>query len=198
VKRPIPVNLLTALPAEAKPLIERFGLQRSPHQSPIPIYKAPQIRLAITGVGIPAMYQATRHLIATAPIEQPVVWLNIGICGHGSCPLGESLIATQVLTPDGECWDLTIPPKLGSRGGTLCCVEQPQAVYQTQMAYDMESAGFLAALRPHADPRRIGLLKIVSDNPQHSSERITAKGVRALIAQQTDLIGEMIDWLRDD
>ncbi len=198
MKPSIPVNLLTALPAEARPLIEQFGLQRSPRQSPVPVYMAPGICLAVTGVGIPAMYQATRHLIAAASFGQPVAWLNIGICGHGSSPLGESLIINQVVAPDGERWDLTIPPKLGCRTGTLCCVEQPQEVYQAQMAYDMESAGFLAALKPHADPRRIGLLKVISDNPQHSSQRITAKGVRGLIAQQTNLIAEMLNWLRND
>ncbi|MET0029723.1 MAG: hypothetical protein ABW101_18985 [Candidatus Thiodiazotropha sp.] len=199
MKGPVPINLLTALPAEAKPLIERFNLQRNHRQTALPVYQAGDIQLAVSGVGIPAIREATRYLKAISVPDQPVAWLNIGICGHGSHTLGEAMIAERVITPQGDRWDLSVPPGLAERCGVLCCVERPQAVYAAQMAYDMESAGFLAALNADEDMHRIGVLKVVSDNPEHGSEKITTKGVRALIAQQAALITHMIDWLtRDD
>ncbi|MET0065699.1 MAG: hypothetical protein ABW076_05075 [Candidatus Thiodiazotropha sp.] len=191
----VPLNLLTALPAEAKPLIALLGLKRNPRQHPFPVYNAPGISLAISGVGIRAMHEASRYLLDHSSTEQTSAWLNIGICGHGSLALGESLIAQRVIRGDQATWDLLVPPGLTQQAGTLCCVEQPQADYRPGMAYDMESAGFMTALQSELRRGRIGLLKVVSDNPYHGSDRITAQGVRELIAQQAAFITDMIDWL---
>ncbi|MCG7921949.1 MAG: hypothetical protein N0C83_10575 [Candidatus Thiodiazotropha lotti] len=192
------LNLLTALPAEAKPLIKCFALQRHQPVGAIPLYTTQGIHLAISGPGLKSIKPAISYLQAMTPKGSQPVWINLGICGHGSLATGELLLANQVTTPDGLHWKLQSPAGSIVNHGQLNCVASPQAVYQPQMAYDMESSGFLASLTPTTSLDRVHILKVVSDNPENGIETINAKRVNKLITDQISLIREFIEKVSED
>ncbi|MBV2120670.1 MAG: hypothetical protein KUF74_04370 [Candidatus Thiodiazotropha sp. (ex Ctena orbiculata)] len=192
------LNLLTALPAEAKPLIKCFALQRHQPVDAIPLYETEGIHLAVSGPGFKSIAPAVSYLQQMSPEASQPVWINLGICGHGSLAIGELLLADQVLTSDGMQWKLQSPQTILDHHGPLSCVSSPQAVYQPQMAYDMESSGFLASLTPTTPLHRVHILKVVSDNPEHGIESINAKRVNKLITDQISLIREFIERVAVD
>ncbi|MCG7983739.1 MAG: hypothetical protein JAY90_13445 [Candidatus Thiodiazotropha lotti] len=192
------LNLLTALPAEAKPLIKCFTLQRHQPLGAIPLYKAQGIHLAVSGPGLKSIPPAVSYLQEMTPKGSQPVWINLGICGHGSLAIGELLLADQVTTPDGLQWKLQSPVDSIANHGQLSCVSSPQAAYQPQMAYDMESSGFLASLTPTTSLDRVHILKVVSDNPENGIETINAKRVNKLITDQISLIREFIERVSED
>ncbi|MCG7909573.1 MAG: hypothetical protein JAY82_07335, partial [Candidatus Thiodiazotropha taylori] len=61
------LNLLTALPAEAKPLIKCFALQRHQPVDAIPLYKAEGIHLAVSGPGLKSIAPAVSYLQQMSP-----------------------------------------------------------------------------------------------------------------------------------
>jgi nucleoside phosphorylase len=185
------LNILTALPAEAKPLINSFTLQRHQPVGSIPLFQAPGIQLAISGPGFNSISQAVNYLLEMTAENNPV-WLNLGICGHGSLAIGELMLVDQVIEPDGRNWQLVSPTDLIQNSGRLTCVSTPQANYQPEMAYDMESAGFLASLTTTTPVESLHILKIVSDNPENAIESINAKWVNKLITAQISQIREFI------
>ncbi|MCG8489571.1 MAG: hypothetical protein MI756_19035 [Chromatiales bacterium] len=192
------LNLLTALPAEAKPLIKCFALQRHQPVGSIPLYKAQGIQLAVSGPGLKSIPPAVSYLHEMTPKGSHPVWLNLGICGHGSLAIGELLYADQVLTPDGLSWKLHSPLASVANHGPLTCVSSPQAVYQPEMAYDMESSGFIASLTPTTPLDSVHVLKVVSDNPENGFETINAKRVNKLITDQISRIREFIVKVSED
>ena len=186
------INLITALPAEAKPLIQGLGLKRLQPVGPVPIYTAPGVHLAVSGPGVAAMATGVAHLHAMAPTGIATGWLNVGVCGHGSLDLGEALLANKVIELNGHSWELKTPGDTPLQNSPITCVSRPQAVYAPHMAYDMESAGFVASVTRFASLNSISVLKIVSDNPEHGVEKINAKRVRELVARHVDHISDMM------
>ena len=186
------INLITALPAEAKPLIRRLGLMRLQPVGPVPIYTASGVHLAVSGPGTSAMATGVAHLHTLAPSDTAVGWLNVGICGHGSLNLGDALLADKIIEQNGQSWELRTPVDTPFQNSSLTCVSRPQTGYAPHMAYDMESAGFLASATCFASLNSISVLKIVSDNPEHGVEKINAKRVRELIAPHVDHIWDLM------
>jgi nucleoside phosphorylase len=191
-----PLNLITALPAEAKSLIKAFGLKRVQPNGRFPYYTTQDINLVVCGVGMSAMYSAVTFLQRLTPLDGQVGWLNIGICGHGSRSLGEALLVNRVYAPDDQSWSLRPPYPINLACSPIRCVTRPQVNYEPHMAYDMESAGFVTSLLHNAGIEHACILKIVSDTPSHGSEKITARGVHELVAQHIHLISELIHFLQ--
>lgn len=186
------LNLVIALKAEATPLINHLEMKRFQPIGPLPLYQASGVDLVVSGPGRSSVESGVAYLHEIAPPGSNPVWVNIGICGHGSLDVGELLLADKVIEQNGDCWHLNTAFRTPLNSGPLSCVIAPQAEYEPQMAYDMESSGFIAALTSIASPDDLHIIKIVSDNPQCGHEKISGKGVRALITQQLDQISELI------
>jgi hypothetical protein len=136
------------------------------------------------------------YLQEMTPSGISTAWLNIGICGHGSLRLGDGLIVDKVITQSGRIWQLYQHIDLPLfHHGPLTCVSQPQAVYEPEMAYDMESAGFLDPLASMTPIDNVCILKIISDNPEKGIETINGKRVRKLITNQIERISCLIQRL---
>jgi hypothetical protein len=136
------------------------------------------------------------YLQETTPCGISAVWLNIGICGHGSLGLGDGLIVDKVITQSGRIWQLNQHIDIPQfHRGPLTCVSEPQAVYEPEMAYDMESAGFLDTLAPMTPIVDLCILKIISDNPENGIETINGKWVRDLVTNQMERISYLIQRL---
>ncbi|MES9992328.1 MAG: hypothetical protein ABW098_10265 [Candidatus Thiodiazotropha sp.] len=187
------INLVIALPAEAKPLITMLSLKRDQQNRLLPCYSANGIQLIVTGPGTTAVAKGVYYLHRLSPSSQ-VHWINIGICGHGSLAVGSPLLVEHIIdSQSGEQRSLSIPCQISSTIGSLTSVTKPQAEYEVDMAYDMESWGFIEAVTAIDSTCPATILKIVSDNPHNGVNKINGEFVRMLVQQHLDLIQSLIE-----
>jgi hypothetical protein len=187
------LNLVVALPAEAKPIIGMLNLKRDQVNMLMPVYHREHIQLVISGPGIKASADGV-HYLHSIRSSATAQWLNIGICGHGSLDLGAALLVERIIDQQsGRRWSLTLPQRTTCAIGTLTCVAKPQAEYAIDMAYDMESCGFIDTVSEITAIEFARVFKIVSDNPVNHKRGINTKLVRSLIEQQSELICSMIE-----
>ena len=176
----IPVNLVMALPAEAKPVARHFGLQRDSRATGFPLYRNGSMALAVSGPGQAAAQQATEWLGTRERNE--AIWINLGIAGHPTRPVGQAVLAALVEDGmTGEQWHtapLPDPPCASDRVVTL---NDPDLTYQRDALVEMEAAGFFRAASGLAAPDRIYCLKIVSDNRQQPAHGINGQQVSRLL-----------------
>ncbi len=176
------VNLIVALPAEAKPLRRHFGLRRDPRHSAFPIHAADDIRLIISGPGKCRAAAACGYLSAARPAES-TRWLNIGIAGHADAAIGETVLIDEVIDRgSGRQWQLR---HAGEQAPTrLHTLDKPTGDYPDDALIDMEAAGVLHALTAAQTPiDTIHIIKTVSDNRHHPAQHINAALCEQLIAQ---------------
>ncbi|MES9827387.1 MAG: hypothetical protein ABW201_03900 [Candidatus Thiodiazotropha sp.] len=187
------INLVIALPAEARPLINSLNLQRDQANMKIPVYHGNGIQLVITGPGATASAQGVRYIHSIKPCSS-ARWINLGICGHGSLDVGTPLLINRVIDQQsGREWPLPIRHLITGTTGALTCVAEPQSEYTDDMAFDMESSGFIQAVNDIDMIEYTKIFKIVSDNPANDSRGISAKFVGTLVQRQLGLIRSMID-----
>ncbi|MCU7906009.1 MAG: hypothetical protein KZQ76_09135 [Candidatus Thiodiazotropha sp. (ex Epidulcina cf. delphinae)] len=191
------INLTVALPAEAKPLIKALRLVRHQPVESLPLYTGAGIHLAVTGTGAAASSIGVRYLYSMTPAGHPAQWLNVGVCGHGSLAVGESLLADRVIDQgNGRSWSLQSRRPLATYTGPLTCVLTAQSDYQPQMAYDMESAGFIESVSSLDAIESASIIKVVSDNPDHLTRGINAKLVQHLVHQRISIVRDLIAQLQ--
>ncbi len=192
------INLLLALPPEAKPLIRHFALQRRQPDGEFPLYVSQEICLCLSGPGRDAMQQAIKFLLQhqSSPASG---WINVGIAGHSTLDRGRCLLIDSVIEPStGERWGLNSLTLEGVSRSQLHCVSQPESSYTQNTAYDMESTGFTAALREADLLHRGQILKIVSDNPRQPSSEINGKMVANLIEESIPILSQLMEQLLSD
>ncbi len=96
------IFIYTALPCEAKPLVEHFGLKKDVSVRPFAVYLSHDICLTVTGLGKSAMAAGVAYTQALfASVEHPVM-LNIGIAGHKDHPLGGLFLIDKIIDVDSQ------------------------------------------------------------------------------------------------
>ena len=187
------LNLIIALPAEARPIIARHDLKRLGLQSGMPIYGGDRVRLAVSGPGkIPAAV-ATAFLGTELPLPSPCAWLNVGVAGHGSAARGSALLAHKVIDRDsGDSYHPAITFPFPGSTTSLVTVDEAETDYPEPCAYDMEASGFFYAARSFASAELVHCLKIVSDTPDDPLDQLSAEVVEALVQDHLDLLEELI------
>jgi nucleoside phosphorylase len=190
-------NLVVALPAEAKPLISHFRLKRQQPDGEFPIYSAGDMALVLSGVGKHAAAMATEYLFQHRKGSAQTLWLNIGIAGHASRPIGEAIMVKRVV--DGETnkeWVLSFGFAPACEIEDLVTLEQPKFDYQHPEAVDMEAAGMIGALAHLAPEAKAYCLKIISDNQDNPAHGISGPMVTRLINDQISTISELVNRLQ--
>lgn len=196
--------LVTALGAEARPLIEHFGLRRDKRARPFPIHRGDNMALVVSGVGKTLSAAATAYLWATGG-EEEGAFLDLGIAGSRRA-VGEAVLAhTVVDRGSGRRWYpsmvLAPPCPLGSVV-TVDRVErdfdEPQGEDAESPLYEMEAAGFFATASRLATAELVHCLKIVSDGPGDEPEKTLDKHrIRELITARLDEISILAQSLSD-
>jgi hypothetical protein len=194
---PNEVILLVALPAEAKPLIRAFGLQRRQPDGAFPRYVNGPLTLVLTGPGEQAAGKATTYAL-TSVASEPSLWVNLGIAGHGTLAQGECLLAECIREiSSGQEWCLQAPAVAPDFAlSPLHCVPEPETGYAEAVGYDMESAAIARALSQRDLLSRLQVVKVVSDNPTLPAQGIGARMVGELIQAQLPTIKNLINRLR--
>jgi adenosylhomocysteine nucleosidase len=172
------LRFVVALQAEARPLVERFGLAAA-GEAPFPLYRGEDDWLIVSGQGKAAAAAATAYLHLAAGGVMGYAWLNVGLGGHGLRTLGEGVVAHKISdAASGVSWYPQIVIDSPSPTVPLLTVEQVEEVYES------EAAGFFPTACRFSVAELIHCYKVVSDNPDATlARRVTGVDVEVLIGR---------------
>ncbi|MGD8310949.1 MAG: hypothetical protein PVJ66_00010 [Gammaproteobacteria bacterium] len=192
------IYIVVALPAEARPLTARYGLGNRLDGTAFPVYHNTDMALTVSGPGKVAAAAATACLGNHGPATETAAWLNIGIAGHASRPIGSAVIANRITdNATGTSW---YPPQLlgqVSPGAGLRTVDVPEDDYPDDTLYDMEASGFYPAACRFSTAELVQCFKVVSDNRQTPGSRVTAGLCERLVSARLDSIDRLVRGLTD-
>lgn len=192
------LHIVTALPAEAKPLSTHYSLQRIQPDRGFPVYRNGGICLIVSGPGKANAAAATAFLHALSGCPEHAIWINLGIAGHADLAIGEGFLAERICdTASGHNWETERMSNPPCPVGTLETLDQADFDYQRDGAFDMEAAGFYQTAIRFVAPERICCLKIISDNRQNPGHGISGKTVRRLIENKLPLLDRLIGTLNE-
>jgi hypothetical protein len=188
------INIVTAFPGEARPLIDCLGLTDKDTQGPGTLYRNEKCRLVISGAGKIQAAAATAWLQDSGPVNGNTAWLNIGIAGHASRPVGEGALAHRITDHGtGKSW---YPPQahgLTLATDNLITVDIAQTGYPQDVLYDMEAAGFFPVACRSTIAELVQCYKVVSDNRNNPVAGVTPGQGEALI---TDRLADITRLVR--
>ena len=190
------INLVTAFPGEARPLIAHLGLSDRCDKGPYPLYRNENRRLVISGGGKVQAAGATAWLQDTDPASVNAAWLNIGIAGHACRSVGEGVLAHRITDHGtGQNW---YPPQVHGLTLTtdhLITVDQPETAYPEVALYEMEAAAFYPVACRTSTAELVQCYKVVSDNRDTPIAGMTPKVGEALITDRLAEITRLVSAL---
>jgi nucleoside phosphorylase len=150
--------------------------------------------LVVSGPGKKAALQAADWMQSILNPQSDATWINLGIAGHATRPLGQVVYAD--LVEDGETgdrWQTTPPPGFSCERDRVTTLSTPDTEYNRDGMVDMEAAGFFRAARRYVPPEHIHCLKVVSDNRASGTREINGKMVSRLIGEQLDTLDLLLE-----
>lgn len=191
------INLVVALPPEAKPLIQEFGLKPAPDLAGFKRYANASMRLIICGLGRVNAASATAALgVATG--GQNEVWLNLGIAGHGQMEVGTPVLGRALLLGGAALtWYPPLVIEAPCLGGSIMTLDRPETAYPQEHVYEMEAAGFYPTACRFTTGELVQVLKIISDNRKTPVETLSQGKISLLIEQNLPVIRELLDKLSE-
>ncbi len=195
-KNPPRIFIYAALPCEAKPLVEYFGLKKATAIQSFSVYLNRDICLTVTGMGKSAMAAGVAYsqaLFAGAPYP---VLVNIGIAGHKDFKLGELFLIDKITDFDSRKSyypPLVLTPPCPT--GQIRTLSRPQLDYQLPDLCDMEASAFYETAVRFSTGELIHCLKIISDNESAPAENIQPKQVALSIAVHAETIAGLLTEL---
>lgn len=192
------LHITCALKHEAKPIIEQFELFHDGSASLFStcINRNKGISLTVTGVGKIAAASATVFAIMHHGAAATDAWLNLGIAGHTSLPIGTAVLANRIInSSNGNAWypQIHFKTSLESRG--LRTMDKPSLDYEDDM-FDMEAAGFYNSASRLGSTDLIHCLKIISDNDANPPKEISKRTITELIENSLPEISNVISNLQ--
>jgi adenosylhomocysteine nucleosidase len=181
--------IYTALPCEAKPLIDSYKLKKDTTIQPFSVFRDNEICLTVTGIGKTAMAAAIAYTQALFSSGQNPVMLNIGIAGHKDHLIGSVFLIDKITDSDSDRRyypPLVFTPPCPTH--SLQSAAKPQLSYQPSHLCDMEASAFYETATRFTSGELIQCLKIVSDNESSPAQNIQTKQVSALISKQLPTI----------
>ncbi len=183
------LRFVVALEAEAKPLVERYRLALDGDVRGFKIFRRDAVALVVSGVGKTAAAAATSFLHLAADGDRDAVWLNVGIAGHGTRPVGEAILAHKVVDGgSGRAWYPPLAFKPPCATDQVTTVDRPERQLDRPGAFDMEASGFVAAAGRFASAELVHCLKIVSDGPSTDIASLTPRAVRRLVQDRLRVV----------
>ncbi len=192
------ICLITALPAEARPLITYFGMRAIGH-SHLRLHQGESAYLLQCGVG--KLNAAARTAAMLQSLPDVVAIINVGIAGSDRT-LGETLLAHGVQDQaSAQQWFPHLPavnrlPDVASI--QVCTVDKPSSNYTQELAFDMEASGIFNAASKVLDLAFVHCVKVVSDNAESTLDTITAKSASASIKEAIPTVEKLMHALPFD
>ena len=189
-----PLNLVVALPSEARPIIDYFRLMHRAFD-PFGLYADvdEKVWLTLSGVGKTESEAATGYLADMSNSAGDAVWLNIGIAGHNDLSVGTCVIAHTVVDAiTGLEKDLLFPIQPPIKTVTVKTMKKAVEDYPDGYVYDMEAAGFISSALNHSPAEQIQIIKVISDNRLNPTSAISRNFVSRIIAEALPQIDHLI------
>lgn len=184
--------IITALDAEARPLIEHYKLKRS-HTLPYPFYTNDHMLLIVTGQGRENGMMGTSALCGFRRPQPDDILLNIGICAAPKhYAIGQLILIHQIKDSKRSYYPDILYRHTFTEASLLCVNEAASKLHEYPV--DMESGGVFIAASRFFKLHQIALIKIVSDHFDPSS--VTKDGVVSLILQNSASIDSLIQALQ--
>ena len=202
------INLVVALPAEAKPLIDHFFLKPT-HAKPFRVFSTKprggpaansggqneSVRLIISGMRKEKSARAVSFLYELSGVQDEV-WINIGIAGHRDHAIETGVLAHKIIDlKTNESWYPAFVFHSPCATGTLLTVSRAVSRYQSPYVYEMEASGFYESALRYSTVELIHCYKIISDNSKSSHWKVTPRLAEQMIENRlsdiTFLIAEL-------
>lgn len=172
----------TALPCEAKPLINHYQLKKELDSTVFAVYRNKYITLTVTGLGKSAMAAGVAYSLALFPCTTVPILLNVGIAGHCSHQLGSVFVVDKMTDQDtGRSFYPQLVSKPPCLTHSLITVSQPQLEYPSKSLYDMEASAFYEIAARFSSSELIHCIKVISDNKTNPITDIRPAQVSQLI-----------------
>ncbi|MFK7861717.1 MAG: hypothetical protein AB8B64_23075 [Granulosicoccus sp.] len=188
--------IVTALPAETRPLLDVLKLRQSKARH-LRLYDSDEYLLLETGMGKLNASAAVGAVLQAHPDISMMV--NLGVAG-GIFNYGEVLAAHHVLDQaSGAQWFPHLPDNRAFRDiqtASVITVDAPDTHYRAGVLFDMEATGIFNAASRFLSTSQIQSIKVVSDNPDCDIQYINKDAVVALIRQALPNILSMLDVLQ--
>lgn len=190
------LHIVTALPSEAKPLIQHYALNGRQPENGFRIYENEEIRLIVSGIGKCAAAAACAYL-QCMDVNTKHTWLNLGIAGHATLDVGEAVLAHKITdTATGNRWYPSMPFKRPCQSLELITRDQSKANYDANAVIDMEASGFYATAIRFNSSELVQILKVISDNQTNPAANVNATLAEELINAKLDIVDQIIQQLQ--
>ena len=191
------MNFIVALHPEARPIIERYGLEKRLSSIHFSFFENEKHRLIISGIGRINAAAATGYLLSQID-ESPQSIINLGIAGHGNLNIGTPFIANRVIYPEEKVVHYPTPilDQDIERSALQTC-NTPEKAYPQPIGYDMEAHTICSVAYKAVSRELVQIIKIVSDNPSNNLDTFDPKTATDLISIHLPLIDEIVESMND-
>ncbi len=177
------LNIITALKAEAVPIIEGLALKPQSSSEGYSIFSGRDVRLGISGMGCANAVLLTDYFLRQ---NTSAYWLNFGIAGSAGRQIGELVLAQTVrCQSSAKVWTLSAGMNSGLDMNLpvahIHTVESPQTTYHGDAVYDMEAAGMTAVLSERGLLDNAFFVKIISDGTDRAVESLTKQDIQNML-----------------
>lgn len=192
----------TALNCEAKPFIKHFALKKVSN-APFPLFKNDAIALIISGSGAVRTSVAIGYLGGLFYNNHPISFLNVGITGHSTYPIGSLFLGHKIsVDSDTKCFYPPLLCRETMNTEAIHTVSAVETAYTLPTLYDMEAAHFFTSALKFATIECIQTLKCVSDNRETPFSTVTDTQVtlmiEGLLPEMLPTIEKLHSFTQDD
>ena len=176
------IGIVTALMAEAAPIIDFYRLQKHPKQVAFHHFQSASIDLLVCGMGAEKMGAGLNAFFENTTKPRPQIWINIGIAGTEFYKVGDLLWAKSI---EGE--KIGLPESaINQAAMNVVSLTKPSTEYKANCLFDMEANAFLKTIEKNLiDFQNSALFcaKVVSDNAEKNTPKMDKEWVAGLIRQ---------------
>jgi len=189
------ICLVTAMTAEARPLVDEFQLSALPQRG-LNAWIGDGVCLLQTGMGA---QRAAARIDTLLSVQSGInAFVNVGIAG-GNHPLGSVVLADTIIdNSTGKQWFPHLPPHPVASDLANCAVisvAEPSSDYRNDSVFDMEAAAVIKIASQHTDLSRIQAIKVVSDNHDQPLSNFSVKDVSPLMQNTLPGVHALVNWL---
>lgn len=183
------LNLVVALAAESRPLIEHFRLVQDRSAVGFRVYRGDAMRLVVTGAGRVASAAGVAALGERLEGSAAPAWLNIGVAGAAGLAAGKGVHALSITeAATGRCWYPPQVAKLPGQGVALRTVDAPHGTHDESQVYDTEAAAFYATALRYSTGELVQAYKIIVDDRTRDGDSVPRHGVRDAVIQHLPVL----------
>jgi len=188
--------IVTALPAETRPLLDALKLRQS-NARHLRLYSSETYFLLETGPGKLNAAACVGALLQLHPNINGIV--NVGIAG-GDFDYSQILAAHHICDhASGAQWFPHLPDNKvfkTIKTASVTTIDKPNTEYRDGLLFDMEAAGIFSAASRQLSTSQIHSIKVVSDNAECSINNITRNIVLELITRSLPTLVPMLDAIQ--